>query len=235
MPDVRWDWIERNLDLILRLTGEHIVLVVVSMAIAIAIALPVAIFVRRRAFWRAVAIYTTSVAYTVPSLALFAFLVPIMGIGREPVIVGLVAFALLILISNAVVGLQSVPAAVSDAARGMGLTERQRLLRVELPLAIPAIMAGVRLATVSTVGIATIGAFVAGGGLGELIYQQGIQRGLFLTPILVGTIMATLLAVVLDAFLVAIEWLLKPWERRAGVVGSAERLAAGREPRSAGF
>lgn len=216
MPDIRWDWIERNTDLILRLTVEHVVLVVISMAISIAIALPVAILVRRRAVWRSVAIYTTGVAYTIPSLALFAFLVPIMGIGRGPVIVGLVAFALLILISNAVVGLQSVPPAVSDAARGMGLTERQRLWRVELPLAIPAIMAGIRLATVSTVGIATIGAFVAGGGLGELIWQQGIQRGLFLTPIVVGTVVATVLAILLDALLIGTEWLLKPWARSAG-------------------
>ena len=218
MPDIRWDWISRNRQDIVDLTVEHIVLTGISMAIAIAIALPIAIMVRNRPFWGAIATYTSGVLYTIPSLALFAFLVPLVGIGRTPVIIGLVAYSLLILISNAAVGLQSVPPAVREAARGMGLTGRQLLTRVELPLAIPAIMAGIRLATVSTVGIATIGAFVDGGGLGELIWQRGIQRSLFLTPIVVGAVMATLIAIALDALLVGVEWLLKPWKRgRLGV------------------
>lgn len=213
MPDIRWDWIERNSDRILTLTIEHLILVGVSMAIAIAIALPVAVLVRHGGIWQAVAIYTSGVLYTIPSLALFAILVPIIGIGRDPVIVGLVAYAMLILISNAVVGLQSVPGPVREAAVGMGMSSWQRLTRVELPLALPATMAGIRIATVSTVGIATIGAFVAGGGLGELIWQNGIQRNLFLTPILVGTVLATAIAIALDALLVGAEWALKPWER----------------------
>jgi osmoprotectant transport system permease protein len=214
MPDIRWEWISRNREDIVQLSIEHLQLVGLSMAIAIAVSLPIAILVRNRPFWGAVATYTSGVLYTIPSLALFAFLVPIVGIGQEPVIIGLVAYSLLILISNAAVGLQSVPPPVRESARGMGLTSRQLLLKVELPLALPAIMAGIRLATVSTVGIATIGAFVDGGGLGELIWQRGIQRGLFLTPIAVGAVLATLIAIVLDALLVGAEWLMKPWERR---------------------
>lgn len=216
MPDIRWDWIERNSDRILELTIEHLILVGVSMLIAIAIALPVAVLVRRGGVWQAAAVYTSGVLYTIPSLALFAILVPLIGIGRDPVIIGLVAYAMLILISNAVVGLQSVPGPVREAAIGMGMSSRQRLFKVELPLALPATMAGIRIATVSTVGIATIGAFVAGGGLGELIWQEGIQRNLFLTPILVGTVVATAIAIALDALLVGAEWALKPWERGRG-------------------
>jgi osmoprotectant transport system permease protein len=156
---------------------------------------------------------TADLLYTIPSLALFAFLVPVVGIGNTPAIIGLVAYALTMLIRNTVVGLESVPAAVREAATGMGLTRRQTLLRVELPLAIPAIMAGVRLATVSTVGIATIAVFVGGGGLGELILTDGIQRQLFLTPIVVGTVVATLLAITLDLLLVGLERLMTPWTR----------------------
>jgi osmoprotectant transport system permease protein len=216
MPDIRWDWISQNREDILQLAVEHLVLVAVSMVIAVAISLPIAILVRHRPVWQAIATYAGGVLYTIPSLALFAFLVPIVGIGRTPVVIGLVAYALLILISNAAVGLQSVPPPVREAARGMGLTSRQMLTRVELPLALPAIMAGIRLATVSTVGIATIGAFVDGGGLGELIWQRGIQRGLFLTPIAVGAVVATLIAIALDALLVGLEWLMKPWARAKG-------------------
>jgi osmoprotectant transport system permease protein len=224
MPDIRWDWIERNRDQIVSLTIEHLVLVAISMLIAIAIAIPVAVLVRHGGIWNAVATYTSGVLYTIPSLALFAFLVPFTGIGTTPVVIGLVAYALLILISNAVVGFQSVPPAVMEAAEGMGLSSRQTLMRVEFPLALPAIMAGIRLATVSTVGIATIGAFVGGGGLGELIYQQGIQRGLFVTPIVVGAVVATAMALVLDALLIGIESALKPWD--SPVRGRLARLGA---------
>jgi osmoprotectant transport system permease protein len=232
MPDIRWDWIERNRDMIVSLLIEHLVLVAISMAIAIAIAIPVAVLVRHGGFWNAIATYTSGVLYTIPSLALFAFLVPFTGIGTKPVVIGLVAYALLILISNAVVGFQSVSPAVLEAARGMGLSPWQTLMRVEFPLALPGIMAGIRLATVSTVGIATIGAFVGGGGLGELIYQQGIQRGLFLTPIVVGAVVATALAIVLDGLLIGLETALKPWERspERGRLARMRARAAFRRP-----
>jgi osmoprotectant transport system permease protein len=210
---IRWDWIERHTDDIVALTVEHVQITMVSVLIAVAIAVPVGVAVRGRRAPFAAASGIADVLYTIPSLALFAFLVPLTGIGNTPAVIGLVAYALTMLIRNTVVGLESVPASVSEAATGMGLTRHQALLRVELPLAIPAIMAGVRLATVSTVGIATIAVFVGGGGLGELIWTDGIQRQLFLTPIVVGTVCATALALVLDLLLVGAERLITPWTR----------------------
>jgi osmoprotectant transport system permease protein len=217
MPEsIRWDWIADHADDIRAETVQHLGIVAVSVAIAVAIALPVAVAVRRRPIPFAAVTATTGLLYTIPSLALFAFLVPVMGIGQGPVIVGLVLYSLLILVRNGVVGLRGVPAPVMEAAAGMGLTPRQRLLRVELPLALPAILAGIRIATVSAVGIATIGVLVGGGGLGELIYNDGIARDLFLTPIVVGSVCATALAVALDLLLLGAERALSPWTRRAG-------------------
>lgn len=213
MAEIRWDWIERHTDDIARATLDHVQITAVSVVAAIAIAIPVGILVRGRRLAFAGAAGVADVLYTIPSIALFAFLVPFTGIGNLPAIIGLVAYALTMLIRNTVVGLQSVPASVREAAAGMGLTPRQVLFRVELPLAVPAIMAGIRLATVSTVGIATIAVFVGGDGLGELILLDGIQRQLFLTPILVGTVIATLLAILLDGLLVAAERILTPWTR----------------------
>lgn len=210
---IRWDWIERHTDDVVALTVEHVQITVVSVLIAVAIAVPVGVAVRGRRVPFAAASGIADVLYTIPSLALFAFLVPFTGIGNTPAVVGLVAYALTMLIRNTVVGLESVPVSVREAAAGMGLTRRQALLRVELPLAIPAIMTGVRLATVSTVGIATIAVFVGGGGLGELIWTDGIQRQLFLTPIVVGTVCATALALLLDLLLVGAEKLITPWTR----------------------
>ncbi|MCC6831416.1 MAG: ABC transporter permease [Thermoleophilia bacterium] len=213
MPEIRWDWIERHTDDIVRATVAHLEITAVSVVAAVAIAIPLGILVRGRRVAFAGAAGTADVLYTIPSIALFSFLVPFTGIGNLPAVIGLIAYALTMLIRNTVVGLRSVPAAVREAAAGMGLTPRQILLRVELPLAVPSIMAGVRLATVSTVGIATIAVFVGGDGLGELILLDGIQRQLFLTPILVGTVLATALAIVLDALLVLAERLLTPWTR----------------------
>lgn len=213
MPEIRWDWIGRHTDDITRLTIEHLEITAVSVALAVAIAIPLGVLVRGRRVAFAVVAGIADVLYTIPSIALFAFLVPLVGIGNLPGVIGLVAYALTMLIRNTVVGLQSVPDAVREGAAGMGLTPRQVLLRVELPLAVPSIMAGVRLATVSTVGIATIAVFVGGGGLGELILGDGIQRQLFFTPILVGAVIATALAIALDALLVGAERLLTPWTR----------------------
>lgn len=210
---IRWDWIDRHRDDITRVTIEHIEITAISVLIAVAIGVPLAVLVRNRRLPFALTAGASDVLYTIPSLALFAALVPFTGIGDTPAIVGLVAYALTMLVRNTVVGLRSVPASVREAAAGMGLTPRQTLLRVELPLAIPSIVAGIRLATVSTVGIATIAVFVGGGGLGELIWTDGIQRQLFLTPIVAGTVVATVLAIALDGLLVLAERLATPWTR----------------------
>lgn len=210
---IDWDWIDRHTDDITTAVVQHIELVAISMGIAIAIALPVAIAVRKSRVATGVANLIGGELYVIPSLALFAFLVPSFGIGRGPVIVGLVIYALGVIVRNSVVGLQGVPGPVREAARGMGMTSRQTLFKVELPLAVPAIMTGIRIATVSTVGIATIGTLVAAGGLGDLIFNDGINRDLFLTPIVVGAVLATVLAIALDLLLLGAERLMKPWAR----------------------
>lgn len=212
MPEIRWDWIERHSDDIRHLTIEHLELVLIAVAISVVIWIPIGVLLRNQRILFPSATILAGLIYTVPSLALFAFLVPTTGIGRTTVIIGLVLYSPLILMRNTVVGLRGVPEPVREAARGMGLTPLQALLRVEIPLAVPSIFAGIRIITVTTVGIATIGVLVGAEGLGTLIYTNGLNRD-FLTPILVGGALATLLAVVLDLILVAIERALTPWTR----------------------
>lgn len=216
-PVFDWGWISDNLtgDILSAFLG-HIILSLVPVAVALAISLPVGVLVQRR---RGLYPPTTAIAgvlYTIPSLAFFAFLIPVVGTGRQPVIIALTAYSLLVLIRNVVTGLDSVPAETRDAARGMGLSERQILFGVELPLALPVIVAGVRIATVTVVGIASIAAFIGGGGLGTLIFD-GIGR-LFPTPIIVGAVLVALIAVSADLGLTWLEGRLRPWARRASGV-----------------
>ncbi len=213
MPEIRWRWIERNADDILRATTEHLILVVLSVAVAVAVAVPLAILVRRHRGAAAALTGGATILYTVPSLALFAILVSTVGIGRVPAVIGLAGYATGVLIRNTLTGLHGVPAASVDAARGMGMTRRQILLRVELPLAVPAVLTGIRLATIETVAIGTVAVFVAGGGLGSLIYTDGIQRDLFFTPIIVGTVIAIVMALVLDGLLTGVQRRATRWQR----------------------
>ena len=208
------EWIKENFweDIVPALQG-HIFLSFVSIAIALAIALPVGVLSARyrKAYPPVTAV--TGALYSIPSLAFLAILISIPGvaIGPSPVIIALVAYSLLILIRNTVAGLDSVPPETIDAARGMGLTNRQILFRVELPLALPIIVAGIRIATVTIIGIATIGAYINGGGLGTLIFD-GIGRQ-FPTMIIAGAVLATVLAIVADLLLLALERYLRPWAR----------------------
>jgi osmoprotectant transport system permease protein len=211
---IEWDWISDNFieDIVPALQG-HIFLSVVSVAIALAIALPLGILAARYRATYAPVTFITGLLYTIPSLAMFGILITVPGIGIGPraVIVALVAYSLLVLIRNVVAGLDSVPPETIDAARGMGLTNGQILLRVELPLALPVIVAGIRIATVTIIGIATIGAYIAGGGLGKMIFD-GINRG-FPTMIITGAVLATGLAILADVLLLAVERRLRPWAR----------------------
>jgi osmoprotectant transport system permease protein len=214
MADIQWDWVGRHASDIGRATEQHVVIVAASVFIAMAVALPLAVAVRGSRIGKAVTTSSATLLYSVPSLALFAILVSIVGIGRLPALIALASYALGILLRSTLTGLQEVPAATLEAARGMGLERRQVLLKVELPLALPAIVSGLRLATVETVAIATIAVFVAGGGLGSLIFTDGISRDLFLTPILVGSVIAVVLALVLDGFFVLLQRLTTPWLRK---------------------
>lgn len=209
--EIRWDWIDRHRSEIESATLGHLKLTAISLGIAFAVALPLALAVRRRRVAAGALLGVAGVLYTIPSIALFGLLVPIIGLGIWPVIIGLVLYAQLTLLGNTLVGLDAAPASVREAAAGMGLTPRQLLLRVELPLAIPAVVAGLRITTVTAVGIATVGGLVGGGGLGQIIVD-GVRRD-FPTLIVVGAVCTTALAVALDLLLLAAERLSQPWLR----------------------
>src|SRR5215204_543914 len=153
----------------------------------------------------------TGVLYTIPSIALFVFLIPWTGLSRTTALVPLVAYTLLILIRNIVAGLDGVPPEVREAAQGMGYRRTRQLFSVELPLALPAIVAGIRIATVTTIGLITVTALIGQGGLGQFMID-GFQRD-FRTPLMVGIILSVALAVAADLLLVGAERLVSPWSR----------------------
>lgn len=210
-PLIRWDWIASHLDEIAMRVGEHLELTLVAVVLGSVIAFALSLLaLRDRRFEQAI-VFATGTLYTIPSLALFAVLVPYTGLSVVTAEIGLVGYTLLILMRNMLAGIRGVPADVREAALGMGYT-RGRLLRdVELPLALPVIVAGVRIATITTVGLVTVSALIGQGGLGYLILV-GIQR-FFSTPLLVGAALSVALAVVLDAALVLVQRALTPWSR----------------------
>jgi osmoprotectant transport system permease protein len=196
---------------IAELTGEHLVLVIVSILIACAIAIPSAILLSRKPGARRIAVAVANILQTIPSLALFGFLIPIPligGIGKTTAIVALVVYALLPLLRNTLAGILGVDAAVRESAVAMGMTPGQVLTKVELPLAAPTIMAGLRIATVTCIGTAVIAAAIGGGGLGVLIFG-GISLN-DSTQILCGAIPAALMALIADE---ALGWLEKRLSR----------------------
>lgn len=191
-------------------TLDHLTLVVISMAIAIAISLPLGMLIVQQRYLRSIALGIANIFQTIPSLALFGFLIPIPfigGIGPRTAIVALVLYALLPILRNTYVGLSSIDPAVLEAAEAMGMTNSQILLRVRLPLALSVILAGIRTATVITIGVATIAAAIGAGGLGTFIF-----RGVAMVSdpvILAGAVPAALLALAADFFLGLLERRLK--------------------------
>ena len=183
--------------------GEHVLLTLVSLAIALAIAFPLGVYAARRPRAGAIALGTLNAIYTIPSLALLALLVAIFGLGMPTAVVALVAYAQMILVRNIAEGLRGVSPAALDAADGLGFTPFERLTRVEIPLALPAIVGGIRIATVSLIGIATIAAWVDAGGLGTLIFEGLHQDDP--AKIVAGSLAAVVLALAADAALRAIE------------------------------
>ncbi len=215
----RWDWVADHLDEIGARLVEHVQLTAIAVAVGLAISFPVAVAAFRRGWLLGPVTGFAGVLYTIPSVALFAFLVPYTGLTTLTAEIGLVSYTLLILIRNIAVGLREVPADAVEAARGMGYTERQVLWRVRLPLAIPAVMAGLRIATVTTIGLVTVTALIGQGGMGVFIVQRGLRRA-FPTAILVGAVVSVALAVAADALLQLSRRIASPWERRGGA-GSA--------------
>ena len=212
-PWLSWSYLTDNSDAIQVATKQHITLTVISVALGLLLALPLALLARRSRRLETVVVGAAGVIYTIPSLALFAVLAPITGLTQTTVVIGLTAYTLLVLVRNVLAGLQGVPADVVEAARGMGLGSGRLLLRVQLPLALPAILAGVRVATVSTVALVTVGAVVSNGGLGQLIFE-GFNNNFYRAEILTATLLCVLLAAVADLLLLLLERLLTPWTRR---------------------
>lgn len=207
-----WRWVTDHLADIRADTLEHLRLTFIAVALGVAVAAVLSVVALRWRWSLAPITWATGLIYTIPSLALFVVLVPVFGIGDErTAILPLVGYTLLILVRNFVAGIEGVPDAVRDAADGMGYGRWRRLLRIELPLALPAIVAGIRIATVSTVGLVTVTAFVGFGGLGDQI-DAGLDRD-FATQVTVGGLLSIVLALLLDVLLIALERRLTPWRR----------------------
>lgn len=211
-PWVSWDYVSTHLPELLAAGREHVLLTVAAVGLAVLVAFPLAILVRRYRFLMGPVLTVSGVLYTIPSLALISLLWPIFGLSPLTVILALALYALLVVLRNTVVGLDEVDPAVVDTARGMGMSRRAILWRVELPLAMPTIIAGVRIATVSTVGLVTIGALVGYGGYGSLILS-GFQQNFWHAQIFTATVACVLLAMVFE---VALHWIQRrsaPWAR----------------------
>jgi osmoprotectant transport system permease protein len=213
-PWFSWTYVHDNLQTIRAALVDHIVITVWSVAIAAAIAVPLAVL----AYWvRSLAtpiLTSAGVLYTIPSLALLAFLAPFLGTGRITVVVALVMYALLIIVRNTLTGLMQVPGDVTEAATAMGYSRMARLVRVELPLALPGILVGLRLATVSTVALVTVGAIVGShGALGGLILS-GFRNNFYKAQISTAVVLCVALALVLDLLLIWLTRALIPWNTR---------------------
>lgn len=211
-----WDWVANNVDEIWARTVEHLVLTAIAVAAGMLISLVLSVVALRYRWTYSPITWTAGVLYTIPSLALFAFLVPITGLSILTAEIGLVSYTLLILIRNTVAGIDGVPAATVESARGMGYTSRGLFFAVELPLALPVIIAGIRIAAVTTIGLVTVTALIGQGGLGFFILR-GLN--LFYSPIgttqiVVGTVVSVALAVAVDLTLVGVQHLATPWSRR---------------------
>lgn len=211
---VSWSWVSDHGDEIRAAVVEHLELTVVAVLAGLVVSLPLGVAAARWRRLRNPVLFVQGALYAVPSLAFIVLLAPWTGyLTRTTVLVPLTAYTLLILTRNVVIGLEAVPADVVESATAMGYGDVRRLVRVELPLALPAIVAGVRIATVSTIALVTVG-FVAGhGGLGELI-DAGLRAYVDYSPLTVGIGLSVLLALLADVLLLGAQRLLTPWARR---------------------
>lgn len=210
----RWSWAFDHLEEIKVQGIEHLQLTFFAVGLGLLISFPLAVLAYRRKRFYVPLTAVTGILYTIPSLALFAILTPFTGLSFTTAEIGLVSYTLLILIRNIVAGLAGVPEDVREAARGMGYSSNQLLWRVELPLALPVIIAGIRIATVTTIGLVTVTALIGQGGFGYFILL-GLSR-FFSTATLLGAGLSIILAVSMDRLLIFIERRLTPWSRSVG-------------------
>jgi osmoprotectant transport system permease protein len=203
------DWIADNFDRYVDPFLQHVYLTVIAVAIGFLISFGLAIVAYRRRWLINPVTQVTGILYTIPSVAAFFLLLPITGRGNTTALIALVSYVLLIIFRNILTGLDNVPDETKDAGRGMGLTDRQLLWRVELPLALPEIMAGLRIAATTTVGLATLAFFAGAGGLGEQIFADIT----FKSNVIVAGGLAVVLAALLDALILLVQRLITPWTR----------------------
>jgi osmoprotectant transport system permease protein len=210
-PLILWDWTFNHLPDIAHRVQEHLVLTGIAVGIGFAVAFVLSLAIRQFPFFYGPVTWFAGVLYSIPSLALFSLLIPFTGLSIITAEIGLVSYTLLILVRNIVGGIRSVPPDVRESAIGMGYSEWQLLWRIELPLGLAVIIAGVRVAVVTTIGLVTVTGVIGQGGLGSLILL-GIQQ-FFATPLVIGAVLSIALAVLLDGALVAIQRRVTPWTR----------------------
>ena len=208
---MKWDWIPDHFGMLGSLLEEHSILAFVPILLGLLIAIPLGVACVRWPVAYPPVLATTSILYAMPSIALFVFLVSYTGLNRPTAIIPLTIYSLSVLVRNVVDGLRSVPEPVKQAATAMGFTGLRRLIRVDLPIAVPVIIAGLRIATVSNISLVSVASLIGLGGLGQL-FTDGFQRD-FLTPIVVGVVLTVSLAVLADVLLVLVQRLLTPWAR----------------------
>lgn len=211
------EFLDRNGGSLIEGLLDHLVLTAIAVGAGFVLSLALALLAHRRPRLTPLVTGTTGLLYTIPSLALFAFLVPFTGLSLLTAEIGLVSYTLLILVRNILAGLDGVPAEIREAADGMGHTAGQRLLRVDLPLAVPLILAGLRIATVTTVGLVTVTALIGEGGLGQVMLRAFNLQNWPLVYASVGLMVA--LAIVLDLLILALQRAATPWARAGGRTG----------------
>jgi osmoprotectant transport system permease protein len=204
------DWARENIDRFGTPTVQHLQIVIPAILIGFVVAFALALISHRTRWLQAPLLAATGVLYTIPSIAFFFLLLPLTGLGRDTAIIVLSAYTLQIIYRNTILGLDNVPASAKDAARGMGFTPRQILWKVELPLAIPEIIAGLRVAVVSTIAIATLAVLISAGGLGTEMYGANLN---FPTAIIIAGAIVVLMALAFDALLLLVQRLTTPWRR----------------------
>ena len=209
---VDWSWVSDHTGEIRQRIVEHLQLVGWSLLWGLVLALPIALLVHRFRGFRGAALGVTGILYTIPSLAAFALLLPYTGLSQYTAIIPLTTYTLLILLRNVLAGLDAVPGDVLEAAEGMGYSGSRRLFAVELPLAVPSIIAGLRIAAVTLIGLVPVAALVGQGGLGTFMID-GFNRD-FQTPLTVGTVLVVIIAILADALLLLLQRLVTPWNRR---------------------
>jgi osmoprotectant transport system permease protein len=212
-PWLSWDYLTSNSHAILSATSEHVTLTIQAVALGFAVAVPLAALARQRPWLRATVVNFCTALYAIPSLAFIVALVKVFNISRWTVVIPLAAYSLVILVRNILTGLDEVSAEAIDAARGMGLGNARIFVRVRLPIATPAIVAGLRLAVVSTIELVVIGGYVGGGGYGAKVFEGFNTKSH--TELATYILLTVLLALVADFLLLLIQRLLTPWRRRA--------------------